>query len=942
MSCHRLLSEILALAVFVVPLKVGAATISGRVATTDRTILAGANVLVEGTESGASTDAAGLYVIRNLDVGTYRLIASHIGYAQATLEVELQGETAVANFNLRSDPLALGETVVTGVFNPASKLNSGVALTTLNRLQIDRRRARGTGDLLAAVPGHSVDMGGGEVGAQIYPRGLSAGAVADIGFKYSSLQEDGLPVMSTQLQFAVIDMFHRPDASVSRLEAIRGGSASTSAANSPGGIFNFISRTGGDQFRGEVKVTGSIQGDGNGLGRTDFNVGGPLRSNWTYNLGGFYRHDEGARDLPFTANRGGQLKANLKRVDSKGSLMLYGKALSDQVIFFKQLPVSDLDDPKAFEGFDLNTSSLIVDVQGKIPSAANPASKRSYDAGDGIQIDNYSVGAKLVHELFDGWQISNNLKYGFFRFDHFQSSGHNLLNTVNAPNRIHRLSNDQFDSYTYRDVETGEVLASYEDSEPIGENLLGDKVLLTLAKTVTYDVHDLIEQLSVSRSFGSHQITSGLYFGYSDIKNTLNLDFVLGRFEPSPRLLLLTHPNPFADQTGQPDELRFTDERGYFAYGFGTYTNFEGNARLLALFLNDSWEVNKRLNLDVGLRFERSNPDGKKEIWEAPTGIDSVSGLPLGQDGDHATFYDEFFKSGTGEFFDFDFDYTYWSGSFGANYLLRSDLAVYGRLTRGIKSPEMTYYINNFVNSDFEKGFEEEIVQAEAGAKINADRLSISVTGFYSRMDHIPFQILVVSGDIGQFTPATFNTVRTFGTEIEASYRPRNHLTIDLIATFQDPEFVEFNYYNINRTGSDFSDDFIEEFDGNTINEVPHISFELTPTYQRSPGLTAFLNWRYVGERQANRRNTLKLPAFSQIGAGVSASLSKQITASIHVSNLFNSEGLMNFEGVGIPGTTGEDVTEALLENVVRPQNRPIFVRPLLPRTIALSVSRVF
>lgn len=40
--------------------------------------------------------------------------------------------------------LALGETVVTGVANQASKLNSGVALTTLNRLQIERRLARGT------------------------------------------------------------------------------------------------------------------------------------------------------------------------------------------------------------------------------------------------------------------------------------------------------------------------------------------------------------------------------------------------------------------------------------------------------------------------------------------------------------------------------------------------------------------------------------------------------------------------------------------------------------------------------------------------------------------------------------------------------------------------------------------------------------------------------
>ena len=109
----------------------------------------------------------------------------------------------------------------------------------------------------------------------------------------------------------------------------------------------------------------------------------------------------------------------------------------------------------------------------------------------------------------------------------------------------------------------------------------------------------------------------------------------------------------------------------------------------------------------------------------------------------------------------------------------------------------------------------------------------MSLTGFYSRLDNIPFKILVVSGDIGKLTPAAFNSARTFEAKIEAEYRPLEGLNIGLIATIQNPKFIEFNYYNINRTGSDFSDDFIEEFDGNTINEVPRLSFELTPLYRK-------------------------------------------------------------------------------------------------------------
>ncbi len=913
----------------------------GTVTTTDGAPLVGANVFVVNSQLGGATDSTGKFVIPNIEPGRYTLSVSYVGYATAKKAIVVSEGGAEAHFVLDSDRIALNEIVITGVFNQDSKLNSSVAISTLSAKQIDHRNARGTGDLLAAVPGNFIDMSAGEVGAQVYPRGLSTGAVADIGFKYSSLQEDGLPLMSTQFQFAVIDMFHRADATVARLEAIRGGSASVSTANSPGGIFNFISKVGTPKFRGAAKVTSGIQGDGNGLVRTDVNLGGPLTNGWVYNLGGFFRHDEGARDLPFPANQGGQFKANVMKPHERGFIKFYGKALNDQVIFYKQLPVTDLDNPKAFPGFDLNTSTLIVDVENDIPSAADPGTTRHYDASDGVGVQNYGGGIQIFHELGKGWQLSNNLKYGYFEFDHFQSSGHNLLPIVTGPNRIHRLSNETFNSYTYRDAVTGELLARFENGVPAAENKIGDKVLLTLGKTVTYEVHDVIEQLRLSKTAGRHELTAGTYFGYSDIRNTLNLDFVLGRFEPNPRLISLTHPNPYADVAGQPAELEFTDPKGYFAYGFGTYTNFSGNSRIQAIFLNDVWQVNDKLNLDLGLRFEFSNHQGRKERWDTPAQRDSLTGFPLGQDGDPATFYDEFFKRGTDDFFDYDFDYAYWSGSLGLNYRIEENLAFYSRLTRGVKAPEMTYYINNFVNIDFEKGFEEEIIQGEAGVKVNSRRLSFLLTGFYSRLNNVPFQQLVVSGDIGQFTPATFNSTRTIGTEIEAVLRLNDQLNIDFIATVQDPKFVDFNYYNINRTGANFDDDFIEEFDGNTINEVPRFSLDVTPVY-RTGRWSGFFNWRYIGERYANRRNTLEFPAFSRFDAGLSVQLSGYATVSMNVINMFNSAGLMNLEGVGLPGTTGEDVTPRLIETVVVPQNRPYFARPILPRSFAVTLSSNF
>jgi outer membrane receptor protein involved in Fe transport len=72
------------------------------------------------------------------------------------------------------------------------------------------------------------------------------------------LQEDGLPVMEFgDIIGASSDTFLRADLNLERVESIRGGSASTFASNSPGGIINFISAT-GEQAGGMLMLGSGI------------------------------------------------------------------------------------------------------------------------------------------------------------------------------------------------------------------------------------------------------------------------------------------------------------------------------------------------------------------------------------------------------------------------------------------------------------------------------------------------------------------------------------------------------------------------------------------------------------------------------------------------------------------------------------------------------------
>ena len=212
-----------------------------------------------------------------------------------------------------------------------------------------------TGDLLSSVPGFLVESSGGEVGNNLFARGIpSSGA-----YEYVQIQEDGLPVFEDgALQFANIDNFQRVDLTVKRLEAVKGGSASIFACQELQGVLStFISKTGQNEFMGTTKLT---VGD-YGLFRADFNMGGSIvEDKLFFNVGGFYRVDEGIRSPGFDANKGGQIKMNFTYVFDKGYARINYKHLNDRNIFLLPIPLqSDSNgDPTEFPGFDANYGTL--------------------------------------------------------------------------------------------------------------------------------------------------------------------------------------------------------------------------------------------------------------------------------------------------------------------------------------------------------------------------------------------------------------------------------------------------------------------------------------------------------------------------------------------------------------------------------------------------------
>ena len=279
-----------------------------------------------------STNADGSYSISGLSDGSETVTVSYIGATTQNQTANISGKTTL-DFQLQDDSKQLEEVVVTGVVNPRAKIKSSVSITTLDVKQVEQSAPRSTAEIFRTIPGIRSESSGGEGNANIAVRGVP---ISSGGSKYLQLQEDGLPVLLFgDIAFGTADIFTRFDRNVAKIEAIRGGSASTLSSNSPGGIINFISKIG--------KTEGGSMATSFGLDysdfRTDLEYGTKIGDGLYFHAGGFYRAGEGVRSPGFVANNGGQVKFNITKEFEKGSVTVYAKFLNDRAAAFMPMPM---------------------------------------------------------------------------------------------------------------------------------------------------------------------------------------------------------------------------------------------------------------------------------------------------------------------------------------------------------------------------------------------------------------------------------------------------------------------------------------------------------------------------------------------------------------------------------------------------------------------------
>ncbi|WP_394648665.1 TonB-dependent receptor plug domain-containing protein, partial [uncultured Sphingomonas sp.] len=167
--------------------------------------------------------------------------------------------------------------IVTGNTSDRRTLfNSSSNVTLANAADLQRKAPRSTAETLELVPGVFVEGTAGPISNNYSVRGLRGG-----GQTFITLEEDGMPILYNG---AGADFYFQNDITISRLEAVEGGTSGVLAPNGAGATINFISmKPDHERATAMVRYTGASYGDL----RADAYFSAPIADGWAFNVGGY-------------------------------------------------------------------------------------------------------------------------------------------------------------------------------------------------------------------------------------------------------------------------------------------------------------------------------------------------------------------------------------------------------------------------------------------------------------------------------------------------------------------------------------------------------------------------------------------------------------------------------------------------------------------------------
>ncbi len=639
----------------------------------------------------------------------------HIGavHAQTAAPAATAAETAAA----AGDGLQLDRIIVTGSTNKTSKMRSSVAISSVEGEGLVTSTAASATEILRSIPGLRSESSGGESNANVGVRGLPISAG---GARYIQFQEDGLPVlMFGDIAFATADTWIRADSGLDRLEVLRGGSASTLATGSPGGIINYITKTGIDQG-GSLAVT---KGLGYDETRLDMNYGGRLAPKTRFWVGGFYHSGDGGRPGAAGTVGGGQIRGNVTQELANGFVRLSFKHLDDRTPTFLPTPVRFVNGSiQEIDGLDPRKAAFYNAAFPLDNTLTNTNGRANTNVRDGLSAKTDALGVDADFDVGGGLRISNNFKWS-------KNSGRFV------------------GIFPGSDVAAAPAGTKVAAGVNAGSAYTGNWFQAVIFNTKVDDAGLVADDLKVSKAFdlGDNNkltVTGGLFTSIQNLKLTWNFNqYSLSAVGDKAQLLDVPNPDP----TKPNPNLN-----GVPAFG-GCCSNFQDSTyKTTAPYISVAFDGGPFTG-DFSLR--RDNNSAAGAYYQTLTDFGGLGG---------GTQY----NLAKPRIIDYDFTNT--SYSLGGNFQINKDVAVFGRASKGaaFNADRITFFnAAKLVDGSSSKIPVNEVTQLEGGVKYRGGGVSVFATLFFAKTDEINVDPTT--------TPVKVTTTKydSKGLELEAAYR---------------------------------------------------------------------------------------------------------------------------------------------------------------------------
>ncbi len=762
------------------------------------------------------------------------------------------------------DALGFNEIIVTASPRPANKLQSSVSVSALGAEAIADAAPRTTAEIFRQIPGIRSESTGGDGNANIAVRGLP---VASGGAKFLQLQEDGLPVLQFgDIAFGNADIFLRADQTVQSIQAVRGGSASTLASNSPGGVINFISKD-GSQDGGTIIASLGVDYEDY---RLDFNYGASIGENTRFNIGGFWREGEGPRDAGYNANSGYQIKANLTQEFETGYVRIYAKHLNDRAIGYLPMPMlvtGSNSDPsyRSFTNFnilqDTPHSALFTNVFG-LDGINNG---RTTDIKDGMHPVVTSLGLEAVFELADGLTLEERFRWSDVSGRFVSPFPSEVGAAAAIGNSVGELLTGTAGSYNL-------VYANGANAGQAFNNANGLLMRTHLFNTEINDFGGFTNDLKLSKELGNATVTAGFYKARQDI----DMDWVWDSF-----LLEVNGNNAALVNVVDPSNGAVLTRNGLYAYGVPFWGNccqrsYDATYDIDAPYVAVGLEFDA-VTVDASLRYDNVSARGSY------AGTLQAANFDVDGDGTIQPVERSVSLIDNGNPSPIDYDVSYWSWSIGANYQFTEDAAVFARASRGgrANADRLLFGVVQPDGSVRKADAIDYVDQYEVGVKYRSGGLGLFVTGFYAETQEQNFEATTQ-----RFFDRTYTAK---GIELEAAYR-RGIFDLRAGATWTDAEISKDNITPAN--------------EGNTPRRQADFVYQITPALDFDVARVG-LNLVGTTKAYAQDSNELIFPAYTQVNAFVNFRPVENIELSLNANNLLNTKGITEAEEGSI--TAGVD-----------------------------------